>query len=107
MDANEIAGSIIGWAVMLGAALWWVRRSKHPSRSIANAFGIFVGVFGGIVLSTLLAVGLLWEVFLPEGTQVPRAIGAVLALAVVIPVWQFATRLIQRPVGQPSRVKGE
>jgi hypothetical protein len=75
MDANEIRWLSNRVGSNAWGALWWVRRSKHPSRSIANAFGIFIGVFGGIVLSALLAVALLWETFLPEVSEVPRAIG--------------------------------
>jgi hypothetical protein len=97
MDANEIAGSLIGWALMLAAAFWYARRAKHPSRGTWNAFGIFVGVFGGIALTALLVLGGLWDRFMPEGTEVPWAVGGLIALAVIIPAWNLAVRLIKRP----------
>ena len=105
MDANEIAGSVVGWAVMLGVAFWYVRRIKHPTRKSAKAFGIFVGVFGGIALVAISMFAWLWSQFMPENAKMPGGVGAFLALAVIIPAWNFAAGLIKRPTKEADQPK--
>jgi hypothetical protein len=97
VDTTEILIDALGWAVLLGGTFWYVRRNKHPSLGAGRAFLIFVGVFGGVTLAALGAVAGLCLNFMPEGAKVPVALGAILALAVVVPAWRLAIRLIQRP----------
>jgi putative flippase GtrA len=72
-------------------------RNRHPERGLVNAFLIFVGVFGGIVLLAIAVVAVVLDQYLPDDSAIPRAIAPILAIAVVIPAWQLAMRMIRRP----------
>jgi hypothetical protein len=98
MTFSDIVGSLAGWIVILGVALWYVRRVKHPSRGLASAFGIFVGIFGGITLGALILVVTAWYAFGMQAQKPPGSVGALLVIAAVIPAWRFAVRRIRSPV---------
>jgi len=53
---DDILFSVIGWIVILGGALWYVRRTKHPARTLPGAFGLFLAIFGGITIAALFVV---------------------------------------------------
>ena len=94
----EVLFSAIGWAVMLCAALWYVRRVKHPERKLAGAFGLFLGIFGGITLAALVVVvSIIYALGMEHRDAGFGTIGALLALAVVIPAWRVAVATIRRP----------
>jgi hypothetical protein len=97
MSTGDIAFSLIGWVVILSGGVWYVRRKKHPSRSTVKAFGIFVGIFGGITLAALFIFVSIWHLLGAEGMRVPPMVGAVLAMIAVLPAWRRAVRTIQRP----------
>ena len=95
---DEILFSVIGWMVILGAALWHVGRIKHPDRKLAGAFGLFLGIFGGITIAALVVVvGIVYALGIEHRDAGSASIGAVLALAVIIPAWRFAVTAIRRP----------
>ena len=94
---EDVIISLVGWSVMLGAALWYANRKRHPSRGLLSAFGIFCGILGGISFAGLIAFVAAWFLLGFEGTKVPGTIGAVLALGVVIPAWRLAVARISRP----------
>jgi hypothetical protein len=96
MDNKLIVENVVGWTFLLTLAFWFANRNRHPARRPANAFFVFVGVFGGITLSAIGIVAFLWSEFMPEDTSMPHGVGAILGLAVVIPAWQLAMRLIRR-----------
>jgi hypothetical protein len=97
-DMDDILFSVIGWVVILGSALWYVRRIKHPARKLAGAFGLFLGIFGGITIATLVVVvGIVYALGMEHLDAGFASIGAVLALAVIIPAWRFAVAAIRRP----------
>ncbi len=97
MTFGDVATSVVGWIITLGAILWHVRRTKHPSRSLAPAFGVFLGIFGGITVAVLTSVVAAWYALGLKGKQVPGILGGVIALVVVIPAWRFAVGTIRRP----------
>ena len=102
MALGDIVVSVAGWVVMLGAAPWYVRRTKHPDRKLASAFGVFLGIFGGITLAGLSVIVGIWFALGLENSRVPGAAAAVFALPVVIPAWRAAVGAIRRPGKESS-----
>jgi hypothetical protein len=81
------------WLILLGLALPWVRRAKHPRVRPLAAFLLFSVVSGSLYFALLwiaLAVG--WAPVLA------KAPGVLLFLALVfVPAFLFARWMIKRP----------
>jgi len=90
--------ALLGLPVILGAALWYVQRRKHPGRGTWPALGIFLGLFGGITLGTWFLISLGGFLLGLDANQVPAsALGPLLVIAVALPAWRYAMKKIQRP----------
>lgn len=74
---------MVGWLLLVaGGVLYHVRRIKHPSRSLLQAFLVFAGTFGGI--SGAAVAGAVWFMGLfPATGKSPAFLGPLLAFGVV------------------------
>jgi hypothetical protein len=97
MTDSNLVFTILSYIAFFGGWLWYVRRTKHRDRTLLKAFGIFAGIFCGIAGMAIALVSIAWYSLDLEHIEVPHALGVVLAIGVVLPAWQFATRAIQRP----------
>jgi hypothetical protein len=85
------------WLILLGLALPWVRRAKHPRVRPLAAFLLFAMLFS--VVSGSLYFALLW-IALAVGwaPMLANALGALVFLALVfVPAFLFARWMIKRP----------
>jgi hypothetical protein len=90
--------SALGWVVLLGVALLYVRHVKHRDRTLVSAFGIFVGIFGGITMAAItVVVGVIYALGLEGRGGLPPSVGAMVAIIVIIPAWRMAVNTIRRP----------
>jgi len=96
MELGDIVFSIVGWIVILGAAIWYVNRTKHSDLKLGRAFGIFVGIFGGITIAALFVLLFIWYSLGFENKSVPSSVSVIFALAVVFPAWRVAVNAIRR-----------
>ena len=76
MTSGDVIASVVGWVILLSAALWYVRRIKHPTLTLVVVACYMLGL---------------------EGQQMPGRVGAVLAFAVALPAWRLAVGTIRRP----------
>ncbi|MEW5965939.1 MAG: hypothetical protein AB1720_02910 [Pseudomonadota bacterium] len=95
-DGNFVF-TILSYVAFFGGGLWYVNRTKHRDRTLLKAFAIFAGIFCGIAGAAVALASIAWYWIGLEHVKVPHALGAVLAIGVILPAWRMATKAIQRP----------
>jgi hypothetical protein len=96
MGAGEIAYVIASWALGAAGLFWFTNRHRHENRQPWAAFFLFAGVFGGIAFTAIaLIVGTIFATGLEHSPA--NALGAPLAIVVIIPAWRYARSLIAKP----------
>ncbi len=88
---------LVVWMLCIGSvSVVWVPRKKHPDRSLVNAFLSFLSVVYGCLSAFTFLLSLLWKHF-NDAPAVEGVTIGLFAIVVVIPAWNYATRLISRP----------
>jgi len=98
MDAIDLMVDFGCWISILVLALWYSTKVKHPTRTPLEAFLVFTGVFGGIMLGALFGVlGLAYAADLAKQSGVARVLWPLLLLAIAILAFRYARSRIKRP----------